>query len=99
MTVNAVQVLRSADNGPPARACTAFECTNSHYETQYFRMKEWTCGWGLGLSHWLMKLEVVLRIVYGQSEDGSGLCDHKHLPLERDGESSLRWYIDLIRTE
>ena len=69
MTVNAVQVLTSADNVPPARACTAFECTDSHYKTQYFRMKieeteiSWTSGWGLGLSHWLigwlMKLEVV----------------------------------------
>ena len=64
MTVNAVQVLRSADNVPPARAYTAFECTDSHYKTQYFRMIELTnSGWGLGLSHWLigwlMKLEVV----------------------------------------
>ena len=42
MTVNAVQVLRSADNVPPARACTAFECTDSHnhYKIQYFGMKE-----------------------------------------------------------
>ena len=40
MTVNAVKVQRNADNVPPARACTAFECTDSHYKTQYFRMKE-----------------------------------------------------------
>ena len=37
----------------------------------------WTSGWGLG--HWL------IGIVFGQSEDGSRLCDHKHLPVGGTG--------------
>ena len=31
-----------------------------------------------------------LRIVFGQSEDGSRLCDHKHLPVG-GGEFGLFW--------
>ena len=38
-------------------------------------------GWRLGLSHWLIGWLMELEIVFSQSEDGSRLCDHKHLPV------------------